>query len=130
MKRIILRDFESVDKDLSIRHALGKSVDFPEFPYKCISNSDENYLKRHSLMFDHKLCEYLIEPLIECAATCLGTNINVMQAAVKDYLHSRYGVQLLDFFPLDNCWYKYPDQEIDRTTNSRPFRSMGTAIYR
>lgn len=130
IKKIILRDFESIDKDISIRQGMGKQSDFPEFPYKCIARSDEDYLKRHSFMFDHKLCEYLVEPLVECAAAYLEIDVSVLQKAIKDYVDSKYCNQLYEFFPEDGCWYKYPNEEIDRTSNARPFKSMGVAIYR
>ena len=124
-----LRDFESIDKDISIRKAMGKNTEFLELPYKCIFDSDKDYLKRHSFMFDHKLCKYLIDPLIECAAAYLMIDTSIMKMTVRDYLHSCYRSQLSEFFPSDNCWYKYPDSEIDRTTNERKFISMGIAIY-
>lgn len=130
IKKIILRDFESIDKDISLRQALGKEINFTEFPYKCISKTDKNYLKRHSYMFDHKLCEYLIEPLVECAARYFTLDATELQMTIKEYVNLKYRDQLSCFFPADNYWYKYPDEEIDRTTKERPFMSMGTAIYR
>lgn len=130
IKKIILRDFESIDKDISLRQALGKKINFTEFPYKCISKTDKNYLKRHSYMFDHKLCEYLIEPLIECAALYLMADPTELQMTIKEYVNFKYHDRLSCFFPPDNCWYKYPDEEIDRTTSDRPYMSMGAAIYR
>lgn len=130
LKKIILRDFESIDKDISIRQNLGKQSNFPEFPYKCITVLNKNYLKRHSLMYDHKLCEYLIEPLVESAARYFMVNISIFQSVIKEYVNCKYGKQLANFFPKDNCWYRYPNEEIDRSNDTRPFMSMGPAIYR
>lgn len=130
VKRIILRDFESIDKDISIREELGKCIDFLEFPYKCISSSDSNYRKRYSFMYDHKLCEYLLDPLIQSATIYLNINSDIIKKKIKDYTHSNYSNILSKLFPEDGCWYKYPDSLIDRTTKERPYMSMGESIYR
>lgn len=130
VEKIVLRDFESIDKDISIRHRLGKHTNFEEYPYKCISSDDINYFKRHSFMYDHKLGEYLLDPLVECAATFLHINNQDIRKKLRNYVREVYGDIINDFFPSDGCWYKYPNIEIDRSTNERPFISMGSAIYR
>lgn len=130
IEKIILRDFESIDKDLSIRRRLGKHTNFEEYPYKCISSGDKNYLKRHSFMYDHKLGEYLLDPLIECAASFLHINFHDVHKKLRNYVREIYGNAIKGFFPSDGCWYKYPNIEIDRSTNERPFISMGQAVYR
>ena len=130
IEKIILRDFESIDKDISIRCRLGKHINFEEHPYKCITNDDKNYLKRHSFMYDHKLGEYLLDPLIECAASSLKIRVEDIRKNLRDYVQRKYGDIINNFFPADGCWYKYPDEEIDRSTDERPFISMGRAIYK
>jgi len=129
-EKIVLRDFESIDKDISIRRKLGKHTNFEEYQYKCISSDDKNYLKRHSFMYDHKLGEYLLDPLIECAAPLLHINTIDIRKNLKNYVREIYGNTIKNFFPSDGCWYKYPNIEIDRSTNERPFISMGSAVYR
>ena len=109
---------------------MGKHTNFIEYPYKCISNNDKNYLKRHSFMYDHKLGEYLLDPLVECAATFLHTNTQEIRRDLRDYVRKMYGNATNNFFPSNCCWYKYPNIEIDRSTNERPFISMGSAVYR
>lgn len=130
VEKIILRDFESIDKDVSIRRRLGKHTNFKAYPYKCISCDDKDYLKRHSFMYDHKLGEYLLEPLVECAASFLHINTLDIHKSLRNYVREIYGDTISDFFPPDGCWYKYPNIEIDRSTNERPFISMGSAVYR
>lgn len=130
VEKIVLRDFESIDKDISIRRKLGKHTNFEGYPYKCISSDDKNYLKRHSFMYDHKLGEYLLDPLIECAAPLLHINTIDIRKNLKNYVREVYGNTIKNFFPSDGCWYKYPNIEIDRSTNERPFISMGNAVYR
>lgn len=130
VEKIVLRDFESIDKDVSIRCRLEKSTSFKEYPYKCISSDDKDYLRRHSLMYDHKLGEYLLDPLIECAVLSLHINTQDIRKNVRSYVREVYGDIISSFFPPDGCWYKYPNIEIDRSTNERPFISMGSAVYR
>ena len=117
LKKIVLRDFESIDKDITIRTPNDKDINFQEYPYKCIAQEDDNYLKRHSFMYDHKLGEYLIDPLVE--EFCKFTNFNTceVQAIIRENVRSRYSGRLDGFFPQDGCWYKYPNTEIDRSTN-------------
>lgn len=130
VKKIVLRDFESIDKDISIRYGLGKCINFAEYPFKCISSNNKDYLKRHSFMYDHKLGEYLLEPLVRCGASFLHVSVDSVCKRLKTYVQEVYGESIKHFFPTDGCWYKYPNIEIDRSTNERPFISMGKAIYR
>lgn len=130
IEKIVLRDFESIDKDISIRRRLGKHTNFEEYPYKCISSDGKNYLKRHSFMYDHKLGEYLLDPLVECAASFLHIDTQDIRKNLRNYVREIYGNTINNFFPPDGCWYKYPNIEIDRSTNERPFISMGSAVYR
>ena len=81
-------------------------------------------------MYDHKLGEYLLDPLIECAASFLHINFHDVHKKLRNYVREIYGNAIKGFFPSDGCWYKYPNIEIDRSTNERPFISMGQAVYR
>lgn len=128
--KILLRDLESVDKDLTIRESLNKSNKFLSYPYKCISVNDGDYYFRHSLMYDHKLCEYLIDPLINCVGDKFDINTISIKNKIKEYVRSNYYTELSLFFPKDGLWYKYPNIEIDRSTKSRPFMSNENPQYR
>lgn len=130
LRKIILRDLESVDKDLTIMRRVEKTVDLKSYPYKCISKNDEDYYLRHSLMFDHKLGEYLLDPLVECVSDSFFINSVCLKKEIKDYVHSKYDNILESFFPRDGCWYKYPNIEIDRTTKARPFIAFDNPQYR
>lgn len=127
-KKVLLRDFESIDVDYSIRNGLGFKDTLLCPTNKAIHDKDENYLKRHSFMFDHKLCEYLIEPLVKCAMDVIKDKDIVCQ--IKEYCVDKYGGKYRFFFPEDGCWYKYPNKEIDRSSSFRPYISMGIAKYR
>ena len=128
-KKVLLRDFESMDVDFSIREGLGLKDIEPCPNNKKLRVEKEYYLKRHSFMFDHKLCEYLIDPLVKCAASTGIKEDNIIKF-IKRYCIDKYGKQFRGFFPKDNRWYKYPNEEIDRSTSLRPYISMGLAKYR
>ena len=127
VKKVVLRDLESFDKDVSMREKLSLKP-FLSFPYKCFSKSDKYYLMRHSFMFDHKLCEYLINPLVKCASYILDSK-NII-STIKEYVHDKLLSLDEPFFLEDNCWYKYPNEEIDRTTSERPYVAIPNPIYR
>lgn len=128
--KIIIRDLESADKDLTIRFENNQTVEFDSNPYKCIKKSDDDYYKRHSLMYDHKLCEYLIDPLVDCISKYYNLDAVALRNNIKEYVKIKYGKKFIGFFPKDKCWYKYPNTEIDRSTKSRPFISYENPLYR
>lgn len=128
--KIIIRDLESADKDLTIRFENKKTIEFDSYPYKCIKKSDDDYYKRHSLMYDHKLCEYLIDPLVDCISKYYNIHAISLRNKIKEYVIIKYGKTIRGFFPKDKCWYKYPNTEIDRSTKFRPFISYENPPYR
>lgn len=128
--KIVLRDLESADKDLTIRESLKKTNKFLSYPYKCISVNDRDYYLRHSFMYDHKLCEYLIDPLIECISNKFNLNKTSIKKNIKEYVNLNYNREISRFFPEDGLWYKYPNIEIDRSTKRRPFISFENPQYR
>ena len=73
---------------------------------------------------------YQIDPLIECAASFFKIRAEDIRKNLRNYVQGKYGDVVNYFFPADSCWYKYPNKEIDRSTDERPFISMGRAIYR
>lgn len=130
LRKIIIRDLESADRDLSIRSKNKQFINFESSPYKCIKMSDYDYHKRHSLMYDHKLCEYLIDPLLDCISEHYNLDIAIFRDNIKRYVQKKYGEELIGFFPDDRCWYKYPNTEIDRKTRLRPFIGYENPFYR
>lgn len=113
---IAIRDFESMDKDLEIASCFNDKFNIN---FKCIDKESQDYSKRHSFMFDFKLGEYLITPILNEAikADCnIEYIINQIKRTVNFY------IKLLphDYFP-KNCWYSYPKQLIDRTSTNRPY---------
>ncbi len=125
IRGIAIRDFESVDKDLGIAHSFNSYFDLH---YKCFSPEREDYNKRHSFMFDFKLCEYLIMPIIE-QSVLLGCNEEQMVDCIKTHVQ-QFLLQLpKGFFP-ENLWYAFPNTLIDRTSERRPYIENAKPIFR
>lgn len=116
----VLRDLESIDKDLTFARRMGLDCTFRSAPYKCIQCSDYNYLIKHSFMFDFKFSEYLLAPLVDLVANHYKLNIETINDSIKDYTYKYISQLPVDFFPSDNCWYNYPNQVFDRS-QKRPY---------
>ena len=125
---IILRDLESIDKDISIREKLNKSKFVNS--YKTIRDSDYNYLIKHSFMFDHKLGEYLVEELIECVANCDNINEATLCGDIKNYVKDKYGVYFKDLITSDGKWYKFENVEINHDIAYRPYLALDNSVFR
>jgi len=69
---IVAKDMESVDKDISLMEDLKIEHNREILNYEnyksLIKERDDNYYKQHSFMFDFKLGEYLISPIIDDAS--------------------------------------------------------------
>lgn len=122
---IAIRDFESIDKDLEIAPKYNNLFN-PK--YKCIDKTSQDYAKRHSFMFDFKLGEYLITPILVEAGKA-GCNINLLVERVKQSVNNYMSLLPDDFFPHDH-WYSFPNQLIDRTSAGRPYKENCSPKYR
>lgn len=111
---IIIRDLESIDKDITISKKFNLGIEFNSFPYKCIYEERYNYQISHSFMFDFKLGEYLLKPLLYCVAKHYNFDELFLDDDIKAI--SRKYIEMLpkDFFPLDGCWYNYDNIVHDR----------------
>lgn len=125
---IILRDLESIDKDVTIRANLDKSNFINSF--KNIKESDYNYRIKHSFMFDHKLGEYLVEELITCTKKLnLVQEIN-LRKAIKDFTVDNYGSYFQNLFPSNSKWYKFDNVEINHDLPYRPYLELDDSTLR
>ena len=81
-------------------------------------------------MYDHKLCEYFIDQLILAVSNDLGSSVNDIRNEIKYNVLLKYGTKLDNFFPDDNCWYKFEDKIIDRTKIERPYKAIPNPYFR
>lgn len=125
---IIIRDLESIDKDITIRKKLHKSDFINDF--KTISQTDYNYKIKHSFMYDFKLGEYLVEEILNCLNSYNLINKNEVIYKIKNYYLKKYFSLTNDFFPNDGKWYKFDKVEINRKTKERPYLKCDNPILR
>lgn len=104
---IIARDAESIDRDITFIEKRNLGVKFGDTDYKCLYKDQYNYSIMHSFMFDFKLGEYLIKPIIEEASKNFSFDKTGLIKKIKEY--NRVYIEKLpeDFFPSDGKWYSY-----------------------
>ncbi|WP_316186253.1 MULTISPECIES: IucA/IucC family protein [unclassified Bradyrhizobium] len=107
IRGVVIRDAESVDKDFSLIETLGLAINPTETDYKCLRLGQYNYHIMHSFMFDFKLGEYLVSPLIECAADKYDVNRSTLVERIKKHNATHLEKLPHDFFPSDSKWYSY-----------------------
>lgn len=117
--KIITRDLESMDKDLTLINYFNLPYIFQSNPYKCISDSRDDYQKKHSFMFDFKLGEYVIQPLLNFLQSTYYISSDTLIPSIKDCSEKQIRELPPNFFPKE--WYGYKNVEINRTTNKRPY---------
>ena len=124
---VISKDAESIDKDIFLMESFGIHHDIESLDYKCLNKTDYNYQIMHSFMFDFKLGEYLISPIINEASKHFKINSQYIQEQIQR--HNRYYIGQLppDFFPKE--WYYYENIVHDRT-KKRPYIYQDTPKYR
>lgn len=126
---IVLRDLESVDKDLTIMEKFNLKWKLQSYPYKCIYCSQYNYLIKHSFMYDHKLGEYFFDQLLACLEKYGLIVSEKISNNIAEYVRHKYGVFLTNLFP-KNTWYKFSNVLIDRSIEKRPYVCINNPKYR
>jgi hypothetical protein len=99
-------DAESIDKDISLMDEQGIKYNFQTLTYKCRYKENYKYKIMHSFMFDFKLGEYLISPLIDEAHRNFPFNKRKLIEKIKEFNNSFIAKLPHDFFPEDGKWYK------------------------
>ena len=116
----ILRDMESIDRDLAFISNTNIKINLESYPYKCVK-VDQNYAIRHSFMFDYKFGIYLLAPLIDHAGICWGIDTSLVDSEITDFVMEQLNSLPKDFFPKNGCWYSFAKQLIDQSSSERPY---------
>jgi len=124
---VAFRDFESVDKDLSLSEHLKLGMVFSSSPFKCVHRDLYNYSTKHSFMYDFKLGEYILSPII--ATVPEETARSRLAKRTKDLGKSYVDRLPPSFFPSDGQWYSYANVVVDKTTQ-RPYFGTPEPKYR
>lgn len=126
---IIARDLDSVDKDLTIMKNLKMNTNFMSFPYKCLDASQYNYKIKHSFMFDHKIGEYIIDPLIKYMESNYKIPFSESVEEIRCFVDLFLRKLPHDFFP-DKYWYKFDDVIVNQDVRYRPYIAIENPRYR
>jgi hypothetical protein len=127
--KFIMRDLESIDKDLTMMDNLKIKHNFECYPYKCIEEKQYNYNIKHSFMFDFKLGECIIDPLLlllnKYYHLDLEKSRNKIKEITKKYISSLPG----DFFP-KNKWFVFDKVLVDQSVSERPYIELDNPKFR
>jgi len=125
----IVRDLESIDKDLTLMKYLGISFESEVYPYKCIEKKQYNYQIKHSFMYDFKLGESILEPIIETATKHFNIDYHKIQNKIKVFAQTYINKLPSDFFP-DNKWYVFDRVLVDQSKSERPYIEYSNPKFR
>jgi hypothetical protein len=83
----------------------------------------------HSFMYDFKLGEYLIGPLVDAWAKVNGnTQLRNIEQRIKMYAREQLLLLPRDFFPKD-CWYDY-EAVVHEGSSTRNYRRNPNPRFR
>jgi hypothetical protein len=134
VRRIICRDFESAGRDVPVMKTLG--IDYVRHgDYKCNDirpcepgQKYPKYYINHSFMFDFKLGEYLVTPLIDLAHRFYPFDQGALIAKIKEF-NRQFVERLPDgFFPQD--WCRYENVNWDQEGRAREYIWQDHPKYR
>lgn len=127
---LIMRDLESIDIDKDMRELIGKKKIFNCYPYKYLSKEQYNYKIKHSFMYDFKIGEYVLNPIIKCVSRYFNLNELKITRKVKEYSQQYIEKLPSDFFPPNGDWYSFKNVVIDRSVPYRPYVKNCLAKFR
>jgi hypothetical protein len=109
--RMVIRDMDSVDKDIPLAKHFGLN-DKWETSYMCFDGSIYFYSVRSSFIYDFKVGEYLLSPIIDVVAAKYNLNKLEIENEIKAHVKENYTWQLPNsYFPADGCWYNHDNTE-------------------
>lgn len=112
IRRFVVKDMDSVDKDLPLQRYLGVKSDWESYPYMCLDENIYYYPIRASYMYDFKLGEYLLRPIIETVCDAFSIDQKSIESDLRDHVRANYLNRLPPtFFPKDGCWYDCDNTE-------------------
>lgn len=104
--RIVIKDMDSVDKDIPLARHFKLKDDWESYPYMCFDGSIYFYSIRPSFIYDFKVGEYLLSPIINVVAAKFKLDKSEIENEIKEYVRGNYTWQLPNsYFPPDGCWY-------------------------
>lgn len=125
----VLRDLESVDKDLTLMKTLGLKFVSECYPYKCLEANQYNYSIKHSFMYDFKLGESILVPIINILLRYYGSEEEKLHARIREYAGGFIKGLPDGFFP-ENKWYVFDKVIVDQSKKERPYLEYSNPKFR
>jgi len=126
---VALRDMESVDKDVPLLEALSLKDNYSLTGYKFLTNEAYNYQIMHSFMYDFKLGNYLLGPLVDGWKKRRPPKQGVaLEGLIRDYARAQLSALPDDFFPVDT-WYDY-EAVVHEGASRREYRTHPNPRFR
>lgn len=123
--RIIIKDMEDVDRDLLLAQYIGISTNWVTYPFRCYDENSQEIEFRASYMYDFKLGEYLLSPIINAVSNEFKLNQKTFEKKVKEYVRSKYLLQLPNgYFPTNGCWYYRKNVETKQGESKKFFPKL------
>lgn len=135
IRRIVIKDMDSVDKDITLAKKFGLNTIWKSFPYECFYEDEpENhpwyYKIRPSYMYDFKLSTYLLLPIINAVCEKFNLDEYDIRREIKEYVNSRYIPLIpIGYFPEDGTWYDCDDSE-RKPGERRKYFSHSNPLFR
>lgn len=127
IKRIVCRDLESAGRDIDLMAYLGikyttkvKDYKFNTRKPKDADAKYDKYTTTHSFMFDFKLGEYIVTPLLNTINMSVQSfDLLYIQKQLKAFNEQFISILPHDFFPPD--WCSYAAINYERTGQARKY---------
>ena len=104
--RIIIKDMEDVDRDLVVARFTGNTYEWQTYPYKCYDETTKDFKYQASYMYDFKMGEYLLSPIIETVSKKFGLDSKFFEKKIQEYVRQTYLPYLpTGYFSSNNSWY-------------------------
>lgn len=135
IKRIVIKDMDSVDKDISLAKLLGLKEEWKSFPFECFyEDTPEDhpwyYKIRPSFMFDFKLGTYLLRPIMDVVCDKFNIDKDTIINHIKEYVSDMYMLRIpKGYFPKDGIWYSCDDSE-RKTGERRKYYANPNPLFR
>jgi hypothetical protein len=120
VKRIVCRDFESAARDIplmdyfGIKHSNLNSYKCNYIHNEMAYNIYPQYYINHSFMFDYKLGEYLVTPILDLAYKYEKFNYNSLVYEIKKFTNSYISILPKGYFPKEWCHYANINWEFEK----------------
>jgi len=110
--RVVIKDMDSVDKDMPLARHFGLNDKWESHPYMCFDGSIYFYSIRPSFIYDFKVGVYLISPMINAVCVKHDLKQSEIEDEIRTYVKENYLWQLPNwYFPADGCWYDCDNSE-------------------